>query len=366
VLTARAYEGETELRLEDIEVPVAGPGEVLIEVASAGVAPSQFSLWGMGWLPLLPQTLGHEAAGTVSAVGAGVSEFAPGDRVRLHPNLTCRRCEYCLTDREQLCRACSMIGHGIFGPEAMPLYERYHHGAFAEYVLAPAWAVDALPDTVSFDAAAKIHDVAIALRALKIAAPAPGATVVWTAATGSIGPAAVRLAPHFGVSRVIAVARSEDRLAKVRALAPDLVDAVGLDGLDGDWEAEQGLTRAIRELAPSGVDVVIDFLPQGAATPQSIAALKPGGTAVVVGGNPTPPVSSSTALTLNCWRILGNRNGTRADARQVMAWLASGALDIDDLFTHRFALTEVGAAAEVVRTRSAPAWMTVVHPNAAG
>jgi threonine dehydrogenase-like Zn-dependent dehydrogenase len=363
MLAARAYEGEAELRLEEIEVPVAGPGEVLIEVEAAGIAPGQFSLWQMGWLPILPQTPGNEASGTVASVGAGVTEFATGDRVRLHPNLTCRRCEYCLTDREQLCASCSMMGHGVFGPKARPLYDRYHNGALAEFVLAPAWAVESLAETISFDAAAKIHDVATAVRALKLAAPAFGATVVWTAATGSIGPAAVRLAPLFGIGRVIAVARSQERLAQVRALAPDLVETIGLDSLGENWETEQGLTSAIRELAPGGVDAVLDFLPDGQATPQSIAALKPAGTAVIVGGNTAAPVAASTPVTLNCWRILGNRNGTREDARQVAAWLASGELVIDDLITHRFPLTDVNAAANIVRKRAEPAWMTLVHPK---
>jgi threonine dehydrogenase-like Zn-dependent dehydrogenase len=317
----------------------------------------------MGWLPILPQTPGNEAAGAVAALGAGVTEFAVGDRVRLHPNLTCRRCEYCLGDREQLCQTCSMIGHGAFGPKARPLYDRYHDGALAEYVLAPAWAVDPLPETISFDAAAKIHDVSTALRALKLADPAVGATVVWTAATGSIGPAAVRLAPLFGIGRLILVARSEDRLAQVRALAPDLVETLGLDGLDEDWEDAGGLTGALRELAPDGVDAVMDFLPEGAATPQSIAALKPAGTAVVVGGNTIAPLAASIPLTLNCWRIIGNRNGTREDARQVTAWMASGELQIDDLITHRFPLREVNAAAAIVRQRAEPAWMTLVQPQ---
>ncbi|WCB91783.1 Alcohol dehydrogenase [Baekduia alba] len=362
MLAARAYEGETEFRLEDIEVPTAGPGEVVIEVAAAGLAPSLLTFWRMGLLPLLPHTPGHEAAGVVAAVGAGVTEHAAGDRVRMHPNLTCRRCASCLTDRDQLCPACSMIGHGIFGPTGMPLYERYHDGALAEYVLAPAWAVDALPDSVSFEAAAKIHDVAVALRALKLAAPSPGATVVWTAATGAIGPAAVRLAPLFGIRRFIAVGRSGERLDEVRALAPDLVEVVALDRLDTDWETEQGLTRAIRELAPAGVDVVLDFLPEGKGTQQSIAALKVGGTAVIVGGNFDAP-ATARELVGNCWRILGSRNGSRDDARQVMAWLASGALTIDDLFTHRFALADVGAAVDLLQTRATPAWMTAVHPK---
>lgn len=362
MLAARAYEGETELRLEQIERPVAGPGEVLIEVAAAGLAPGVLAQWERGMYPILPRTLGNEAAGTVAELGAGVTDFQVGDRVRLHPNLTCRRCEYCLTDREQLCAASSIVGQGIYGPDAMPLYRRYHNGALAEYVLVPAWAVDPLPDGISFDVAAKVHDIADALRAWKVADAPPGATVVLTAATGTIGTSAIRLAPFFGVKRMIAVARSRERLEQVRELAPDLVDVVAFEDLGDDWGERQGLTSALRERCPEGIDAVMDFLPEGPGTWQAIAALKTGGTGVLMGGNVMPPPLPTIAIMVNCWRILGTRNCTREDARQVMSWLEDGLLTADDLITHRFALEDIASATRAVRDRPEPTWMVVVHP----
>lgn len=235
MLAARAYEGETELRFEEVDRPSAGPGEVVIEVAAAGLPPGVLTQWQRGMYPILPRTLGNETAGTIVDVGAGVSDFAAGDRVRLHANLSCRRCEYCLTDREQMCSANSVIGQGIYGPDAMELHRRYLHGGLAEFVLAPAWAIDPIPDEVSFDAAAKIHDVADALRALKVAAPPPGATVVFTAATGTVGTVAIRMARLFGVRRLIAVARSSQRLEQVQALDADLVDTIAFVQLADDW-----------------------------------------------------------------------------------------------------------------------------------
>lgn len=362
MLAARAYEGETELRLEEIEIPSPGAGEVVIKVEAAGLASGVLSQWERGMYPILPRTLGNEAAGFIAEVGSGVTDFAVGDRVRLHPQLSCRRCEYCLTDREQLCPQCSIIGQGIYGPEARPMYERYHHGALAEYVLAPAWAVDRLADNISFEIAAKVHDIADALRAWKTADPPPGATVVHTAATGTIGPVSVRLARLFGVSRLIAVARSASRLEQVRALDPELVETVAFDQLDEEWGKAGGLTRAIRQRVPVGVDAVIDFLPEGPGTWQAIAALKMGGTGVLMGPNLAPPPLPTIAIMVNCWRLLGARACTREDARQVLSWLADGQLNVDDLITHRFALADVGAAARLVRERSEPTWMVVINP----
>ncbi len=360
MLAARAHEGETDLRLEEIDRPTAGPGEVVIKVVSAGLAPGVLSLWQLGRYPILPRTLGNEAAGLIEEVGAGVTNVAVGDRVRMHANLSCGACEYCLTDREQMCPEHSVIGQGLYGAEAMPLHRRYLDGALAEYVRVPARLVDALPEAISFDVAAKVHDVANAVRVWRTAAVPPGGTAVFTAATGTVGTSAIRLAKLFGVGRVIAVARSAERLEQVRALAPDLVETIALEDVDDE------LTAAIRRLVPAGPDAVIDFLPEGPGTWQAIASLKVGGTAVLMGGNTAMPPMPTIAIMVNCWRIVGTRNCTREDTRQVLRWLAEGALRVDDLITHRFDLRDVIAAQRQVRDRPDPTWMVVVRPGAEG
>jgi D-arabinose 1-dehydrogenase-like Zn-dependent alcohol dehydrogenase len=132
MLAARAYENEFEFRLEDVERPSPGAGEVLLEVKSAGLPPGVLDQWAAGLYPFLPRTLGNEAAGILAEVGTGVEEISPGDRVRLHPGLSCRRCEYCLTDREQMCAKHSVLGQGLFGPAAIDLHKRYLDGCLAE------------------------------------------------------------------------------------------------------------------------------------------------------------------------------------------------------------------------------------------
>src|SRR5215218_651558 len=125
MLAARAHRGESEFRLEEIERPVAGPGEVLIDVKTAGVAMGFLAMWHRGLFPIMPRTLGHEAAGVIAEAGTGVANVAVGERVRLDPNLCCRACDYCLSDREQMCVQHSIIGQNLFGAEGLPMYERY-------------------------------------------------------------------------------------------------------------------------------------------------------------------------------------------------------------------------------------------------
>jgi threonine dehydrogenase-like Zn-dependent dehydrogenase len=170
------------------------------------------------------------------------------------------------------------------------------------------------------------------------------------------------MAREFGIGRLIAVARSGERLEQIKALDPDLVDTIALDDLDRSWGKEGGLTHKIRELAPAGADVVIDFLPEGPGTWQAIAAMKMGGTAVIMGANPSPPPFPTLLLMINCWKIVGTRSCTRSDADEVARWLESGRLTIDDLITHRFRLDEIADAVTAVRERAEPTWMVVVNP----
>jgi threonine dehydrogenase-like Zn-dependent dehydrogenase len=349
--------------VEKIAVPQPSPIDVIVKVASAGLAPGMINLLRMGAFKHLPTTLGHEAAGTVAAVGGDVDGIAVGDRVRVHPNLNCRSCVYCGSDRDMMCAQQAMIGHAAFSAEPMPLYDEYHDGGLAEYLRVPHWLIDPLPDSVSFDVGAKVHDLANALRALKCAALPVSSTLIITAATGTMGTATIKLAPHFGVAKLILVGRSRERLQHAESLTGQIpTEVVALEELSEDWPNTGGLTQAIRSLAPRGADAVIDYIPGGPATGQSMGALATGGALVHMGANPSPLPLPAIAMMANCWRFIGTRACTRTDATQILALLRSGLLDAEDLITQRFALTDAVEAIDAMQQRNSPMWMTVVHP----
>jgi hypothetical protein len=166
--------------------PLVSAGDVVVKVEAAGLTNGLLGLWKREMFPVLPRTLGREAAGVLADIGAGESGVSVGDRVRIHPGLSCRNREYCLNDPEQFCVQLCFVGHGTFGTEAMPLYKRYLDGALAEFVKVPGpgWAVDLNPSELTFEVAAKLHDVAEELPGLKSAQLKPGATIVVTAGTG--------------------------------------------------------------------------------------------------------------------------------------------------------------------------------------
>ncbi|REE95663.1 alcohol dehydrogenase catalytic domain-containing protein [Thermomonospora umbrina] len=364
MLAARAYEGSDELRLEKLPVPEPGPQDVVIKVASAGLAPGMMRLKARGAFKHLPTTPGHEVAGTVTAVGDEADATLLGRLVRFDSVLSCRECRYCRTDREQMCAESAMIGHAAFGTGSLELYARYHDGGLAEYVRVPSWLVDVLPDGVSADVGAKVHDFGNAVRALRNAEVPEGGTLVITAATGTMGTASIKLAPFYGAGRLILVGRSAERLEALRPLAGDLpVETVALDDLDDGWESDGGLTRRLRELVPAGPDAVVDYLPQGPGTGQAMGSMATGATLVHMGGNGTPLPFDVRTMMHRCWRFVGTRSCTRGDTNAVLDLLGSGRLRVDELITHRFALTDVNDALAAMEDRTEPMWMTVVRPE---
>ncbi|HEY4458300.1 MAG TPA: alcohol dehydrogenase catalytic domain-containing protein [Pseudonocardiaceae bacterium] len=363
MLALRAHRGAAELALEHIPVPVPGPRDVIVKVAAAGLAPGMMRLLARGAFTHLPTTLGHEAAGTIAALGSDVEDLAVGDRVRVHPNLNCRDCEYCRSDRDMMCAQQAMLGHAAFSRTPMPLYDEYHNGGLAEYVRVPYWLIDRLPDSVSFAVGAKIHDVANAVRALKCADLPVGSTVIVTAVTGTMGTATVKLAEHFGIARLILVGRGRERLEPVARLAGGMpTDIVATAELGEDWAATGALTQRLLELAPDGAHAVIDYVPDGPTTAQAMGALATGGTIVHMGSNATPLSVSPADLMRRCWRFAGTRACTRADALDVLELLGKGALDLDELITHRFPLTDAVKAVDAIQQRTEPIWMAVVNP----
>ena len=359
----RADKGATETKLDTVDIPKLGPQDVLIKVKSAGLSPGPFTLLKLGRLRQLPTTFGHEVAGVVEKIGDLVHNVQIGQRVRLYPNLSCGSCIYCTTGRDQMCVQAAMIGFQCFGKGRVPLFEAYHEGGLAGYLRAPSWLIDVLPDNVSFDVGAKVHSLANAVRALKVAELQPASTVMITAPTGSMGTCCVKLAHFFGITRLILVGRSRERMEAVRKLTPIDCDIVDTGSLGDDWPTTNALATRLSQVVPqNGVDAILDFTSNGTDMYQVMASLAVGGTLVHMGGNTSPlPVPLIAAMT-NCWRIIGTKNHSRAETRVVLDWLRDGLLKVDDLVTHSFDLQEVDEAVRALRERSSPIWWMVVHP----
>ncbi len=343
----------------EIADPTPRATDVVVRVAAAGLAAGIFNLLRMGQIPLFPTIVGHEIAGTVVEVGVDADPGLLGKRVRVHPLLSCGRCEYCTSEREMLCSAHSMMGHAVFGPDAMGLYSRYHNGGLAELVVVPQTHVDELPDQVGFDLGCKVHDFAMAVRAITLADLPPASTLVVTAATGAMGTATILLAREFGVSRVIAVGRDEARLEEVRQLDPERVHPLVL----GAEEPPESVVAKVRAIDPEGAHAVIDYLPEGPGLVKLFGGIRYGGRIVHMGMNRAPFAIPQIAVAFNCISFVGTRACSRHDAVAALRILGQEPERYNRLITHRFGLQQANEARELLQSRSEHLWMLVVNPT---
>ena len=162
-MKAAVYRGNGQVLVESIETPQIGPGELLLEVQSCGVCHTDLKKIEYGLLPP-PRVYGHETAGIVAAVGAGVSRFKPGDRVIAFHHVPCRQCFYCYRHLYAQCPTYKKVGITAgFEPAG---------GGFAQYVRVMDWIVESgvetIPDNVSFDHACWVEPVNTCLKGISL------------------------------------------------------------------------------------------------------------------------------------------------------------------------------------------------------
>src|SRR6516165_203903 len=198
------------MHLEMVEMPVPeiGPEEVLVRVRACGICGSDVhGLDGSTGRRIPPLVMGHEAAGEVVATGAAVVDLTPGDRVTFDSTVYCGRCFYCTRGEVNLCDRREVLGVSP-GP-----YRR--HGAFAEYVAVPRRIIYRLPDALSYEQAALIEAVSVAVHAVNLTPIRLGDTAV-VVGSGMIGLLAIEAARIAGCTQVIAIDPDDSRLKLAR------------------------------------------------------------------------------------------------------------------------------------------------------
>jgi 2-desacetyl-2-hydroxyethyl bacteriochlorophyllide A dehydrogenase len=323
-----------ELRIEDGPLPEPAPGEVRVRAEAVGICGSDLHAFA-GEHPFidLPVVPGHEAAGVVDAVGAGVVTLAPGDAVLLEPNLVDHECLYCRSGRYNLCEHLEVVGCQT-------------SGALADAFVAPAERFHRVPAGMSMAAAALVEPLSTATHAVGVAGGVAGRTVAVLGA-GSIG-LLTMLAARAGGAEAVAVT---DPLADKRALALELGADVTVDPASHDAVAE------LRERLPWRPDVVFDCVSTQSSIDQAIKLALKGGT-VVVEGVPRGPVSIPLHLIQDReLRLQGTAMYVRADVEAAIGLIAGGQIPVDRVVTQSFPLDQAAeafrAAAEGIGGRPA-------------
>lgn len=343
VMRAALFEGVGKpLVVQMVPVPRPAADEVLVRVAATGLCGSDvhIAVEGITPTPYVPITLGHEIAGTVAAVGQGVTDWSVDERVCVFPLTFDGTCATCLAGHSEICVNRRAIGI-------------HTDGGLAEYVTVPARNLAAVPDGVPFTQAAICTDAVITpFHALTdVARLAPGESVVVIGA-GGLGLHAVQIAKLAGGSPVIAVDTRARQLERAsRAGADVVVDAAGESVVDAVLAATAGL----------GADVAAEFIGTQATIGQAVECLRIGGRAVVVGLGADPiTVLPPTVFVRRQLQLLGSYGATLATLQRVLQLVATARLDLGQSITHTFALEDADAALRTLHEKTGDPQRVVV------
>ena len=273
-----------DLRIEDRADEDPGPGEVAVRIAAGGICGSDLHYYNHGGFGAVrlrePMILGHEVAGHITALGAGVADLAVGGLVAVSPSRPCRACAYCLEGRPNQCLDMRFYG------SAMPF--PHIQGAFRETLVADARQC-APADGLTPGAAAMAEPLAVCLHAVRQAGEMLGRRVLVTGC-GPIGLLCILAARRAGAAEIVATDLADFTVAMAQANGADRAINIGTspDALKG-FEANKGY-----------FDVQFECTGAAAALAGGIAALRPGGVIVQVGlgGDIAVPVQALTAKEL--------------------------------------------------------------------
>jgi len=319
---AEPYDG---VRLETAPIPTPAPGQALVRSTLIGICGSDTHAIA-GHHPFLTSRYlpGHEATGTVIALGDGVAELTVGQRVLLKPNVACGDCHNCGAGRSNACENLTWIGCDPSLGWA---------GAMADYFVAPERNLFPVPDGVDDPTAALVECLATPVHAVRIAGEIEGSRVVVLGA-GTIGVLCVVAALHAGAATVVVTDLDPGKLERAkRAGAHGAVPA-------GDPDVNE---RVLAELG-GPADVVLDCVTNERSLNQAVALLRRAGTLSVVG---VPPRDATLPMPLiQDWeiRIQGCAAYTEADMQTAVSIAADGGLPTDEIISLTYGLDDVGEA----------------------
>jgi len=340
----------TPLEIEDIEIDDPGPGEVLLKTAASGVCHSDLTVLE-GGLPVPPPCiLGHEPAGVVEAVGAGVVDFVPGDHVIGCITQWCGVCKFCTGGRPYLCPT-QFAGRPeganarLSKADGELIYQFANLSSFAEKMLCPERSLVKIRDDMPLDRASLIGcGVTTGLGAALNTVHIPAGASVVIIGCGGVGLAALQGARIVGAGKIIAV----DAKAWKFGLAQKLGATDCIDASDGDPVA------AVHELTGGGADFVFECIGLVPTVQQAVAMTGRGGTAVLVGVVPIPEMVPIMAadVTLQEKKITGSYMGSnrfRFDMPKYIEFYLDGRLFLDEMISSRIKLEDVNDAFDVMR-----------------
>ena len=344
------HEAGQPIQIEDVRVDLPGAREVLVRTGATGVCHSDLHFLDGAISHPMPVVLGHEASGTVEAVGNLVTYVKPGDRVVTCLSVFCGLCENCTSGNPARCSSRSEFQRSPGEPPRLnqngkPVHQLVNISSFAEQMLVPENAVVKVREDVPFEQLALVGcAVTTGVGAVfRTAGVEPGSTVA-VIGCGGVGLNCVQGAALAGASRIIAIDVVETKLALARQFgATDIVDASSGD-----------VVQRVKDMTGGGPHYSFEAIGKKETAEQAFNMLRPGGTATVIGLFPPEVTIELQAGSLTPERrIQGSNMGSnrfRTDMPRYIEFYLQGRLKLDELVSRRIRLEQINQAFEDMKS----------------
>jgi len=355
VRAAVAFEAGKPLTIETVQLDAPNAGEVLIEIKATGVCHTDaYTLSGKDPEGLFPAILGHEGAGIVVEVGEGVTSLKPGDHVIPLYTPECRQCEYCLSQKTNLCQTIRATqGRGVmpdgtsrFSIDGKMLHHYMGTSTFANYTVLPEIAVAKIRDDAPFDKVCYIGcGVTTGIGAvIHTAKVEPGARVV-VFGLGGIGLNVIQGARMVGASQIVGVDINPDKR--------ELAEKFGMTDFVNPKEVEGDLVPYLVDVTKGGADYSFECIGNVNVMRQALECCHKGwGVSVIIGVAAAGEEIRTRPFQLVTGRVwkgsaFGGARG-RTDVPKIVDWYMDGKINIDDLITHVMPLEQINDAFDLM------------------
>ena len=355
VRAAVAWKAGAPLTIETVQLEGPKAGEVLVEIKATGVCHTDaFTLSGDDPEGLFPAILGHEGAGVVVEVGAGVTSVKPGDHVIPLYTPECRQCEYCLSQKTNLCQAIrSTQGQGLmpdgtsrFSIGGKPLFHYMGTSTFANYSVMPEISVAKIRPDAPFDKVCYIGcGVTTGIGAVIYTAKVkPGSSVV-VFGLGGIGLNVLQGARMAGAGMIVGVDLNPGRKA--------LAEKFGMTHFVNPKEVEGDLVAHLVNLTRGGADYTFECVGNVKLMRQALECCHKGwGVSTIIGVAGAGQEIATRPFQLVTGRVwqgsaFGGARG-RTDVPKIVDWYMEGKINIDDLITHVMPLERINEAFDLM------------------
>jgi L-iditol 2-dehydrogenase len=347
-MQAAVYRGVNDVRVEAVPVPQIGCGEMLVRVHTCGICGTDLKKISTG-SHSAPRIFGHETSGVVAAVGEGVREYRPGDRVVVFHHIPCRECFYCRNKTFAQCAMYKKVGCTAgFEPSG---------GGFAEYVRVLDWVVEhgtvRIPDDVSFEQACFVEPINTCMKGIEALRLKAGETVL-TIGQGPIGIMLSVLAKRAGASLITS------------DLHPQRLRIGESFGLELTIEASRtGVVKRVRELTEGrGADAVILAVGGNSLIRTAMDATRPGGRVLLFAQTQHgEAVIDPAAVCVDEKTLVGSYSASVDLQEESVRFVMKREMDLERLVSHRFPLAECARALEVAAHPQPASMKVVIQPG---